>query len=45
MATGTRNVVLRRWNGRFPDREPAELVRALYARRIGARASPPVRKT
>ncbi len=31
MATGTRNVALQLWNGRLPDREPAELVRELYA--------------
>jgi hypothetical protein len=31
MATGTRNVALELWNGRLPDRDPAELVRELYA--------------
>jgi hypothetical protein len=31
MATGTRNVALRLWNGRLPDGEPGELVRRLYA--------------
>ncbi len=30
MATGTRNVALKLWNGRLPDRDPAELVRELY---------------
>lgn len=31
MATGTRYVALRLWNGRLPDRDPAELVKELYA--------------
>ena len=31
MATGTRNVAMRLWNGRLPDGEPEELVRQLYA--------------
>ena len=31
MATGTRRVALKMWNGRLPDRDPAELVRELYA--------------
>ena len=31
MATGTRDVALRLWNGRLPERDPAELVRELYA--------------
>ena len=31
MATGTRYVALRLWKGGLPDREPAELVRELYA--------------
>lgn len=30
MATGTRKVALSLWNGRLPDRDPAELVRELY---------------
>jgi len=30
MATGTRNVALRLWNGRLPDGDPAALVRELY---------------
>jgi hypothetical protein len=30
MATGTRKVALELWNGRLPDRDPAELVRELY---------------
>jgi hypothetical protein len=31
MATGTRKVALRLWNGRLPDGKPSELVRQLYA--------------
>ena len=31
MATGTRKVAARLWNGALPDREPAALVRELYA--------------
>jgi hypothetical protein len=31
LATGTRNVAKRLWNGSLPDRDPAELVRELYA--------------
>jgi hypothetical protein len=31
MATGTRNVALKLWGDRLPDRDPAELVRQLYA--------------
>ena len=31
MATGTRNVALRLWNGKLPERAAAELVRELYA--------------
>lgn len=31
MATGTRYVALKLWNGTLPDRAPAELVRQLYA--------------
>lgn len=30
MATGTRNVALRLWNGRLPDRPPLALVKELY---------------
>ncbi len=30
-ATGTRDVALRLWKGRLPDRDPAQLVRELYA--------------
>ena len=31
MATGTRHVAMRLWNGRLPQRDPALLVRELYA--------------
>lgn len=31
MATGTRRVAMRLWNGELPDREPGALVRELYA--------------
>lgn len=31
MATGTRRVAMRLWDGELPDRSPAELVRELYA--------------
>jgi hypothetical protein len=31
MATGTRHVALRLWQGKLPERDPAELVRELYA--------------
>lgn len=31
MATGTREVALRLWNGELPDRAPLELVKELYA--------------
>jgi hypothetical protein len=31
MATGTRNVAMRLWNGQLPSGEPADLVRRLYA--------------
>ncbi len=31
LATSTRNVALRLWNGRLPERNPAALVRELYA--------------
>ena len=32
MATSTREVAKRLWNGVLPDRDPAELMRELYAR-------------
>jgi hypothetical protein len=31
MGTSTRKVALRLWNGKLPDRDPAQLVRELYA--------------
>lgn len=40
MATGTRKVALRLWNGRLPDRDPAELVRELYAEENRGRSEP-----
>ena len=40
MATGTRHVALRLWNGRLPDREPAELVKELYAAENQGQADP-----
>ena len=30
IATGTRNVAIRLWNGVLPDRDPAQLIRELY---------------
>ena len=40
MATGTRNVALQLWNGRLPDRDPAELVRELYAEENRGKTEP-----
>jgi hypothetical protein len=40
MATGTRNIALRLWNGRLPDRSPAELVRELYRAENDGRSEP-----
>jgi hypothetical protein len=40
MATGTRNVALKLWNGRLPDRDPAELVRELYAEENRGKTEP-----
>jgi hypothetical protein len=40
MATGTRNVALQLWNGRLPDRDPAALVRELYAAENRGKADP-----
>jgi hypothetical protein len=40
MATGTRNVALRLWNGALPDRPAAELVRELYAEENRGRSEP-----
>jgi hypothetical protein len=40
MATSTRGVALRLWNGRLPERDPAELVRELYAEENRGRSAP-----
>ena len=40
MATGTRKVALRLWNGRLPQGEPARLVRELYEEENRGRAEP-----
>jgi hypothetical protein len=40
MATGTRYVALKLWNGSLPQREPAELVRELYAEENRGKAEP-----
>jgi hypothetical protein len=40
MATSTREVALRLWNGRLPDRDPALLVRELYAEENRDRSAP-----
>jgi hypothetical protein len=40
MATGTRDVVMRLWQGRLPSREPAELVRELYEAENQGKAEP-----
>jgi hypothetical protein len=40
MATGTRNVALRLWNGRLPDRDPAAVVRELYAEENRGKSEP-----
>jgi hypothetical protein len=40
MATGTRNIALRLWKGRLPDRSPAELVRELYHAENGGLSEP-----
>jgi len=40
MATGTRNVALQLWRGRLPDRDPAELVRELYAEENRGKSEP-----
>jgi hypothetical protein len=39
-ATGTRYVAIKHWNGRLPAREPADLVRELYAAENEGRADP-----
>ena len=40
MATSTRSVALRLWNGTLPDRDPAALVRELYAEENRDRSAP-----
>jgi hypothetical protein len=40
MATGTRAVALKLWNGGLPDRDPAELVRELYAEENRGKSEP-----
>jgi hypothetical protein len=40
MATGTRKVALALWNGDLPDRDPAQLVRELYAEENKDKADP-----
>jgi hypothetical protein len=40
MATGTRRVALKLWNGRLPDRDPAELVRELYVEENRGKSEP-----
>jgi hypothetical protein len=39
-ATGTRDVALNRWKRRLPDRDPAELVRELYAEENRGKSEP-----
>jgi hypothetical protein len=40
MATGTRNVAIDLWKGHLPKRDPAELVRQLYAEENRGRSEP-----
>jgi hypothetical protein len=40
MATSTRGVALRLWNGTIPDRDPAALVRELYMEENRSRSAP-----
>jgi hypothetical protein len=40
MATGTRRVAIRLWNGRLADRDPTDLVRELYAAENDDQAEP-----
>lgn len=40
MATGTRNVAMRIWQGNLPNREPVELVRELYEAENGDKPEP-----
>ena len=40
IATGTRKIANSLWNGKLPDRSPADLVRELYAKENEGRAEP-----
>ncbi|MBI5396956.1 MAG: hypothetical protein HZA91_16795 [Verrucomicrobia bacterium] len=40
MATGTRNVAMKLWNGRLPHRDPAALVEELYAEENKGKSEP-----
>ncbi len=40
MATGTRKVAFELWNGALPDRDPADLVKELYAEENRGKADP-----
>jgi hypothetical protein len=40
LATGTREIASRRWNGRLPARPPADLVRELYAAENAGKSEP-----
>ena len=40
MGTSTRDVAMKLWNGRIPDRDPAELVRELYRAENKGQAAP-----
>jgi hypothetical protein len=40
MATGTRRVAMKLWNGRLPDRDPTELVRELYVEENRGKSEP-----
>ncbi len=40
MGTSTRKVAHRLWNGRLPDRDPAQLVRELYAEENSGKPEP-----
>jgi hypothetical protein len=40
MATGTRHVAMRLWRGKLPDRDPAALVKELYAEENCGKAEP-----
>ncbi|MGB7537337.1 MAG: hypothetical protein WBM17_02245 [Anaerolineales bacterium] len=40
MATSTREIAIRLWNGRIPDRPPQQLIRELYAEENRGKAEP-----